>query len=72
MRQATSALHGLTVPQKNELLFQLGVNFNETPLWQRRGLALYYETYEKPGIDPRSFMIPQVIQAGIATSGRRE
>jgi tRNA(His) 5'-end guanylyltransferase len=39
---------------KNELLFQHGVNFNEVPLWQRRGTALYWETYEKEGFNPVS------------------
>lgn len=39
---------------KNELLFQNGVNFNDTPLWQRRGTGLYVEAYERTGRDPRT------------------
>ena len=35
--QATATLKGLSVAQKNELLFQSGVNFNDLPLWQKRG-----------------------------------
>ncbi len=50
--EATSALRGQTVAYKNELLFQHGINFNELPLWQRRGTGLYWESYEKAGFDP--------------------
>jgi tRNA(His) 5'-end guanylyltransferase len=50
--QATAALKGLSVAQKNELLFQNGINFNELPLWQKRGSGLYWEDYERPGENP--------------------
>ena len=50
--QATRALEGTTVADKNELLFAHGINFNNVPLWQRRGAGLYWETYEKSGFDP--------------------
>jgi tRNA(His) guanylyltransferase len=40
--QATSATTGLSAPEKNELLFQSGVNFNDLPAWQKRGSGLYY------------------------------
>lgn len=32
--------------------FEHGINFNEVPLWQRRGVGLYWEDYEKIGFDP--------------------
>jgi tRNA(His) guanylyltransferase len=51
-RQATSALERASTADKNELLFQHGVNFNELPAWQRRGIGLWWETYERPGYDP--------------------
>lgn len=47
-RAATQRLHGLSVAQKNELLFQYGINFNEVPSWQKRGVGLYWEQYDKP------------------------
>lgn len=50
--EATAELHRRSVAWKNELLFQHGINFNDLPLWQRRGTAVYFETYEKPGFDP--------------------
>jgi tRNA(His) guanylyltransferase len=37
---------------KNELLFQNGVNFNDLPNWQKRGVGLYWETFEKQGVIP--------------------
>jgi len=50
--QATNAMLRLSVAAKNELLFQNGVNFNDLPNWQKRGIGLYWETYEKPGLNP--------------------
>lgn len=49
---ATRALHEKSVAEKNELLFRHGTNFNDVPPWQRRGVGLYWETYEKVGFDP--------------------
>jgi len=49
---ATRRLLGLSVSGKNELLFQYGINFNTLPLWQRRGVGLYWEDYEKPAVNP--------------------
>ncbi|AKQ64022.1 tRNAHis-5'-guanylyltransferase [Myxococcus hansupus] len=51
--QATRELDGKPVSDKNELLFQRGINFNEVPLWQRRGSAMWWEPYVKEGVDPR-------------------
>ncbi|BAY21079.1 tRNAHis guanylyltransferase family protein [Calothrix sp. NIES-2100] len=50
--QATSMMKGLSVAEKNELLFQHGINFNQLPNWQKRGIGIYWEAYEKPGFNP--------------------
>ncbi|SDT30973.1 tRNA(His) guanylyltransferase Thg1 family protein [Actinoplanes derwentensis] len=42
-KQATGALAGRSTADKNELLFQHGVNFNEVPDWQRRGVGIWRE-----------------------------
>ncbi|MEN0047887.1 MAG: tRNA(His) guanylyltransferase Thg1 family protein [Bacteroidota bacterium] len=47
--KATEAIKGMSVAAKNELLFQEGINFNDLPNWQKRGLGLYWEEYEKTG-----------------------
>jgi len=53
-REASGQLKHLSVAEKNELLFGFGINFNELPGWQKRGIGLYWEEYTKPAIDPRS------------------
>lgn len=50
-QQATERLVGLPVSQKNELLFQYGINFNDLPNWQKRGVGLYWEQYDKPAVN---------------------
>lgn len=51
-RAATARLKGMSSPDKHELLFEHGVNFNDLPAWQKRGSGLYWETYEKPACNP--------------------
>ena len=48
----TRRLERTSVADKNELLFQHGVNFNDVPLWQRRGIGVLWETYAKNGFNP--------------------
>jgi tRNA(His) 5'-end guanylyltransferase len=50
--KANSSLAGTTVAQKNEILFQRGINFNELPAWQKRGVAITWISYEKEGVNP--------------------
>ena len=52
VNEATSKLVGLSVAAKNELLFQRGVNFNDLPIWQRRGVGVCWEEYDKPAENP--------------------
>lgn len=52
VQQATAALEGTSTADKNELLFRHGINFNDTPAWQRRGIALRWQNYQRPGYDP--------------------
>lgn len=51
-RQATNALQGTTVADKNELLFTHGINFNDLPSWQRRGVGLWWQATTRAGHDP--------------------
>jgi tRNA(His) guanylyltransferase len=52
VERASKALHKLSVAEKNELLWQRGINFNDLPLWQRRGIGLYWEAYGKSAKNP--------------------
>lgn len=45
--EAAEYLLGKSVSDKNEFLFQKGVNFNDLPTWQKRGIGIYWEEYEK-------------------------
>lgn len=49
---ATRQILGLSVSQRNELLFSQGINFNEIPLWQKRGVGLSWEVFEKSSRNP--------------------
>jgi tRNA(His) guanylyltransferase len=51
-QQATKRLIGLSVSAKNELLFAHGINFNDLPNWQKRGIGFYWQDYEKAGHNP--------------------
>jgi len=50
-RAAAGTLLGLSVSDKNELLFRYGINFNELPNWHKRGVGLYWESYEKEAMN---------------------
>lgn len=49
---ATQQIDGLSISDKNELLFQNGINFNELPSWQKRGVAFYNSKVDKKGVNP--------------------
>lgn len=52
VQQATNLMDGLSVGQKNQFLFEHGINFNNLPNWQKRGVGLYWEDCEKLGYNP--------------------
>lgn len=51
---ATQRLSGVSVAARNELLFQHGINFNDVPAWQKRGIGLRWEEVPRAGVDPRT------------------
>jgi tRNA(His) guanylyltransferase len=51
-REATRRLERATASTKNELLFEHGINFNDVPAWQRRGLLLRWEEVDHVGHNP--------------------
>jgi len=50
--EADKMIEGKSVALKNELLFQNNINFNDLPLWQKRGVGLYWHSFEKKGWNP--------------------
>jgi tRNA(His) guanylyltransferase len=53
-QSATNTLKNLSVSAKNELLFSRSMNFNDFPLWQKRGIGFYWEAYQKEGFNPKT------------------
>ncbi|MEM9069154.1 MAG: tRNA(His) guanylyltransferase Thg1 family protein [Myxococcota bacterium] len=47
--EATAMLQGASVRDRNELLFQHGINFNELPAWEKSGIGARWETRLKSG-----------------------
>jgi len=52
--EAAATLAGMSIAQKNELLFRHGINFNDIPNWQKRGVGLSWESYKKLARNPRT------------------
>lgn len=52
--EATARVEGRSIAEKNELLFSHGINFDALPAWHKRGVGLWWESYEKLGQDPRT------------------
>jgi tRNA(His) 5'-end guanylyltransferase len=51
---ATAQLQGLSNAAKHELLFAQGINFATLPAWQRNGIGIYWQSYEKSSVNPRT------------------
>lgn len=53
--EAHKLLMNVSNADKNELLFsKANINFNDVPLWQKRGFALYWKQVEKEGVNPKT------------------
>ncbi len=50
--EAALRLKNMKASDIHELVFQHGINLAETPAWQRCGILIYREAYEKQGYDP--------------------
>lgn len=53
-REAVQRLKKMKSAQIHEMLFERGINLNETPVWQRRGIIISKETYKKEGQNPKT------------------
>ena len=53
-QKATRELEGMSIAEKNEFLFQRGINFNDLPNWQKRGIGIYWEAFEKEAWNPKT------------------
>jgi len=51
---ATAKLAGASVADRNELLFKAGINFNDLPAWERRGVAVQWRVEPHEGTNPKT------------------
>ncbi|WP_288374805.1 tRNA(His) guanylyltransferase Thg1 family protein [Chryseobacterium culicis] len=51
-KQTTERIEKMHQSDKNELLFQYGINYNNLPLWQKRGIGILNLKVEKKGSNP--------------------
>ena len=49
---AQKQMSGISNSEKNEILFQRGINYNDLPLWQKRGVGMYYCDEQRQGYNP--------------------
>ncbi len=49
---ASKIIEGKSTAFKNELLFERGINFNDLPKWQKRGIGFYWSEIDKIGWNP--------------------
>ena len=49
---ATKRMTGMNTAGKNELLYGYGINFNDLPAWQKRGIGIHWEAAPHTGAHP--------------------
>ena len=49
---AQKRMSGTSNSEKNEILFEHGINYNDLPLWQKRGVGMYYRNEQRQGFNP--------------------
>lgn len=50
--EADKRMSGISNSDKNEILFERGINYNDLPLWQKRGVGMYYRDEIRDGFNP--------------------
>jgi tRNA(His) 5'-end guanylyltransferase len=65
--EATRTLDGCPSRDQHDLLLHHGIDFETLPAWQRHGVGLYFESYEKRGHDPVADKDVTAVRRRIAT-----
>ncbi|WP_409199776.1 tRNA(His) guanylyltransferase Thg1 family protein [Methanobrevibacter sp. DSM 116169] len=50
-KEAQDKINGLKLNEIHELLFDMGINLNNLPIWQKRGIAIYKNNLENLFVD---------------------
>jgi tRNA(His) 5'-end guanylyltransferase len=51
-QEAIKTLEGIKSKKLHDILFSKGINIAKVPAWQRRGILIYREEYQKEGYNP--------------------
>lgn len=57
-----------TLGEKHELLFGHGINFNDLPAWQKRGVGIYWQEIQKEGFNPLTGETTQAMRHALTTN----
>ncbi len=49
--KSNARISGCSLSDKHELLYQFKINFNDLPEWQKRGVGVYWKSYDKQGVN---------------------
>ena len=52
--EAQKRIAGLSNIEKKDMLLSFGINYDALPLWQRRGIGMYYKEEGKEGFNPKT------------------
>ena len=52
--KAQKRMSGISNSEKNELLFERGINYNDLPSWQKRGVGMYFRNEQRQGFNPKT------------------
>lgn len=52
--EAQRRMSGIPNSEKHEILYENGINYNDLPLWQKRGVGLYFREEQRQGFNPIS------------------
>ncbi|MBW6517437.1 MAG: tRNA 5'-guanylyltransferase [ANME-2 cluster archaeon] len=64
-KEAAVKLKGMKSDTLHQLAWEHGINLAETPAWQRRGVMIYKQTFEKQGHNPLTGENPMVSRTKI-------
>jgi tRNA(His) guanylyltransferase len=64
-REAAQRLKDMKISSVHELVFSHGINIAETPAWQRCGILIHRENYEKTGFNPVTGTYVQTLRTKI-------
>jgi tRNA(His) guanylyltransferase len=65
--EATGQVKGLRTAAKHDLLFSHGINYNDLPAWQKRGVGFYWEDFQKTGLNPLTQQPVETTRRRLAT-----